>query len=120
MDMMEKTLKQYERIRQGYPGIFSTAHKIVKLIIKAHKKDYEPSKTWRYLKRLEELESRKKDYRPIPDFVIDIFLDAKLTRDEEREELKKYYREVKRSGVKDIDEMSLLKEYIKIVISLDI
>jgi len=112
MDMIEQSMKQYELIRKGYPRLFSDAQKIAKLIIKASKKDFEPSKTWRYLQRLKQIESRKKGYRPVPDMVINIFLDAKLTRDEERAKVKQYYIDVIKSGQKDIDDMSLLKEYI--------
>jgi hypothetical protein len=118
--MNEKSIYQYERIRKGYPGIFSTAHKITKLIIKASKKGYEPNKTWRYIERLKQLESRKKDYREIQPYIIDIFLDAKLTTDEEREKVKQYYRDVMASGKKDINDLSMLKEYIRYVILLDI
>lgn len=116
MDMIEQSMKQYERIRKGYPQLFSDAQKIAKLIIKASKKDFEPSKTWRYLQRLKQIESRKKGYRPVPDMVINIFLDAKLTHDEERAKAKQYYLNVLRAGQKDINDMSLIKEYIQHVI----
>lgn len=112
MDIIEQSLNQYERIRKGYPRLFSDAQKIAKLIIKASKKDFEPVKTWRYLQRLKQIESRKKGYRPVPDMVINIFLDAKLTRDEERAKVKQYYIDVIKSGQKDVNDMSLLKEYI--------
>jgi hypothetical protein len=108
MDQVEKSLEQYERIRKGYPQLFADAQKITKLIIKASKKDYEPMKTWRYLERLKQIESRKKGYRPVPDMVIDIFLDAKLTNDEERQKTKDYYHQVLNVGQ--------LKEYIVHVI----
>jgi len=108
MDQVEKSLEQYERIRKGYPQLFADAQKIAKLIIKACKKDYEPSKVWGYLQRLNQIESRKKGYRPVPDMVIDIFLDAKLTNDEERERNKNYYHEVIAFGQ--------LKEYINHII----
>jgi hypothetical protein len=104
MDQVEQSLEQYERIRKGYPQLFANAQKITKLIIKASKKDFEPMKTWSYLQRLKQLESRKKGYRPVPDMVIDIFLDAKLTNDEERQKAKKYYSDVLAIGQ--------LKEYI--------
>lgn len=109
-------MEQYERIRKGYPQLFADAQKIAKLIIKAHKKDFEPSKTWCYLQALKKIESRKKGYRPVPDMVINIFLDAKLTRTEEREKVKKYYVDVIGSGKKNIHDMNLIKEYIKYVI----
>jgi len=116
MDMIEQSMKQYERIRKGYPRLFSDAHKIAKLVIKASKKDFEPIKTWRYLQRLKQIESRKKGYSPVPDMVINIFFDAKLTRDEERAKIKQYYLDVLKVGQKDINEMSLLKEYIKTIL----
>jgi len=116
MDMIEQSMKQYERIRKGYPQLFSDAQKIAKLIIKASKKDFEPSKTWRYLQRLKQIESRKKGYRPVPDMVINIFLDAKLTHDEERAKAKQYYLNVLRAGQKDVNDMSLIKEYIKLIV----
>jgi hypothetical protein len=112
MDMIEQSMKQYERIRKGYPRLFSDAQKIAKLIIKASKKDFEPIKTWRYLQRLKQIESRKKGYSPVPDMVINIFFDAKLTRDQERAKIKQYYLDVIRTGQKDINDMSLIKEYI--------
>lgn len=104
MDMIEQSLEQYKRLRKAYPQLFADAQKIAKLIIKASKKDYEPMKTWSYLERLKQLESRKKGYRPVPDMVIHIFLDAKLTNDEERQKAKNYYRNVLAVGQ--------LKEYI--------
>lgn len=116
MDMIEQSMKQYERIRKGYPQLFSDAQKIAKLIIKASKKDFEPVKTWRYLQRLKQIESRKKGYRPVPDMVINIFLDAKLTRDEERAKVKQYYLNVLRAGQKDVNDMSLLKEYVRLIL----
>lgn len=116
MDMIEQSLERYERIRKGYPQLFADAQKITKLIIKASKKDFEPMKTWRYLQRLKQLESRKKGYRPVPDMVIHIFLDAKLTNDEERAKVKQYYLNVLKVGQKDINEMSLLKEYIRTIL----
>lgn len=112
MDMIEQSMEQYERIRRGYPQLFADAQKVAKLIIKASKKDFEPVKTWRYLQRLKQIESRKKGYKPVPDMVINIFLDAKLTRDEERAKIKQYYIDVLKAGQKDIHEMNLLKEYI--------
>jgi hypothetical protein len=106
--MYEEAMEQYERLRKGYPQLFADAQKIAKLIIKAHKKGMEPSETWRYLQALRKIESRKKGYRPVPDMVINIFLDAKLTRDEDREEVKEYYRNVISTGT--------LKEYICFII----
>lgn len=116
MDMIEQSMKQYERLRKGYPQLFADAQKIAKLIIKASKKDFEPSKTWRYLQALKKIESRKKGYRPVPDMVINIFLDAKLTRDEERAKVKQYYLNVIRAGQKDTDDMSFLKEYVRLLL----
>lgn len=108
MNMSEEAVEQYERIRKGYPRLFSDAQKIAKLIMKAHKKRMEPSETLRYLQALKKIESHKKGYRPIPDHIINIFLDAKLTNDEEREEVKQYYRNVLSVGT--------LKEYISYII----
>ncbi len=116
MHMSEETMEQYERIRKGYPRLFSDAQKITKLIIKAHKKGMEPSETLRYLQALKKIQSRKKGYRPVPDMVINIFLDAKLTRDEERKEVKEYYLDVLKAGQKDVSDMSLIKEYIKLLV----
>lgn len=106
--MDERRIKQYEQLRKGYPQIFSDAQKIAKLIIKAHKKHMEPEEAGRYLQALEKIESRKKGYRPVPHMVIDIMLDAKLTRDEEREEVKQYYH--KMLSIRD------LKEYVSYII----
>lgn len=109
-------MKQYERLRKGYPQLFSHAQKVAKLIIKAYKKDMEPSETWRYLQALKKIESRKKGYRPVPHMVVNIFLDAKLTRDEERANIKQYYIDVINSGQDNIHEMKLIKEYIRYVL----
>lgn len=106
--MDERRLKQYEQLRKGYPRLFSDAQKIAKLIIKAHKKHMEPAEAGRYLQALKKIESRKKGYKPVPDMVIDIFLDAKLTTDEEREEVKQYYRKI--LSVRE------LKEYISYIL----
>lgn len=106
--MDEHTIKQYERLRKGYPQLFSDGQKIAKLIIKAHKKDMEPVRVARYLQTLEKILSRKKGYRAIPRMVIDIMLDAKLTRDEEREEMKQYYHKIL--------QIRELKEYIFYII----
>lgn len=116
MDMVEQSMEQYEIIRKGYPRLFSDAQKIAKLIIKAQQKGFEPSKTWRYLQRLKQIESRKKGYRPVPHMVINIFLDAKLTHDEERAKVKQYYMNVLKAGQKDINDMNLIKEYIRHVL----
>lgn len=111
--MDERIIKQYEKLRKGYPQLFSDAHKIAKLIIRAHKEDMEPAEVWRYLQVLKKIESRKKGYRAVPDMVIDIVLDAKLTRDEEREQIKQYYR--------DVISFGHLKEYIiRTITKLDI
>ena len=104
MSISELRIKQYERLRKGYPRLFSDGQKIARLIIKAYKKNMEPAETLRYLQALKKIESRKKGYRPVPDMVINIFLDAKLTRSEEREEVKKYYQNVL--------SIESLKEYI--------
>lgn len=106
--MNERIIKQYERLRKSYPQLFSDGHRIAKLIIKAHKKDMEPVKVARYLQALEKIMSRKKGYRAVPPMVIDIMLDAKLTRDEEREEMKRYYHK--------IFQIRELKEYISYII----
>ena len=108
MSMSEQAMEKYERIRKGYPQLFSNAQKIAKLIMKAHKRDMAPSETWRYLQALKKIESRKKGYRQVPAHVIEVFLNAKLTKDEEREEVKEYYRNVLSVGT--------LKEYISYVI----
>lgn len=68
----------------------------------------EPAEAGRYLQALKKIESRKKGYKPVPDMVIDIFLDAKLTTDEEREEVKQYYRKI--LSVRE------LKEYISYIL----
>lgn len=112
MDMTEQSMKQYERIRKGYPRLFSDAQKITKLIIKAAKEDMEPSETAKYLKTLKKIESRKKGYTPVPELVINIFIDAKLTNDEERNRAKQYYMNV----VKAEHEEEMLKEYISYLI----
>ena len=117
MDMIEQSLKQYERLRKGYPQLFSDAHKTAKLIMKAHERDMEPSETWRYLQALKKIQSCKKGYKPVPDMVINIFLDAKLTNDEERAETKQYYLDVVQYGKQINENILLIKEYIWHIVS---
>lgn len=116
MSMSEQAMEQYERIRKGYPQLFSNAQKIAKLIMKAHKRDMAPSETWRYLQALKKIQSHKKGYRQVPDHIIEVFLNAKLTKDEERAEVKQYYLNVLRAGQKDVNDMSLLKEYVRLIL----
>lgn len=109
--MDERRLKQYERLRKGSPRLFNDGHQIAKLILKAFKDDMEPLKVVKYLETLKQIQKRRKGYKPVPDKVIDIFLDAKLTRDEEREVAKRYYKRVMTTD--------RLKEYIDLIVEAE-
>lgn len=93
--MDERRIKQYKRLRNGYPRLFTDGRQIAKLILKAFKDDMEPLKVSRYLETLKQIQSRRKGYKPVPDMVIDLLLDVKLTRDQERAGAKEYYKRVK-------------------------
>jgi deoxyadenosine/deoxycytidine kinase len=114
--MDERRLKQYERIRKGYPRLFSDAQKIAKLIIKAYKSDMKAEEVYRYLQVLNRISSHKKGYRAIPDMVIHIFLDAKLTRDVDRVAAKKYYHDVINYGERENLDATVIKEYISLIV----
>lgn len=93
--MDERRIKQYKRLRNGYPRLFTDGRQIAKLILKGFKGDMEPLKVARYLDALKQIQRRKKGYKPVPDMVIELLLDVKLTRDQERARAQEYYRQVK-------------------------